>query len=77
MASTPTTHPGRPSGATLALLALATLATLWLALLDWRGGASPGVPFVRSEADDVPPAGAPMPADARTERGGTPSELGR
>lgn len=77
MASSTTVPMGRPSGVTLALLALATLAVLWVALLDWRGGASPGVPFVRSAVDDVPPAGAPMPAGARTERGGTPSELGR
>lgn len=34
---------------TLVLLALLTVAALWLALLDWRGGNSSGVPFVPQE----------------------------
>lgn len=39
----------RPVPVVLALLALLTVATLWTALLDWRGGNSTGVPFVPQE----------------------------
>lgn len=39
----------RPAPVVLLLLALLVVATLWTALLDWRGGNSSGVPFVPQE----------------------------
>ncbi len=42
---------GRPHPVTLILLVLASIATLVLALLDWRGGA-PGAPFTRRSSPE-------------------------